>query len=353
MKLERDEFDVLIPSIPGGTPPPGTPPPGENPLGGVKEWPPKTPPPGSSKTPPPTDDSDDGGGDDSETDSEEEEGKSKDKEGKGKGKEVEIKIKKIGKGGMGSSLTPDQSKALQEEMGISLEIAGEDTARKLIQEAANNMDKLPKEAGGSQELLRRRIAELSRPKVDWKSALKRFIGKAMSSKEPIMPNRRFVSRGQYLSGDKRKYDALSAAAVACDTSGSMSQADITLILSETAGIINAKKIKKTEVIYFDAGIQNVDTLKFPNPTFDFDKATGGGGTTFAEPLQYMIDKFKKNQLELAIFCTDGVNSDHAAVDSLSVPNNFKKILVWVILDMPEYEPPFGAMVVHISKRDLE
>jgi predicted metal-dependent peptidase len=238
-------------------------------------------------------------------------------------------------------------------MGISVEIAGEDTARKLIQEAANNIDKLPKEAGSSQGLLRRYVAELSRPKVDWKSALKRFIGRAMSNSESIMPNRRFVSRGQYLTGDRNKYDALSAAVVACDTSGSMSQADITMILSETTGIINSKKIKKTEIVYFDAGIQNVDTVKFPNPTFDFDKATGGGGTTFAEPLQYMIDKFKKNQLELAIFCTDGVNSDHDAVNGLSVPNNFKKILVWLILDMPEYEPPFGAMVVHISKRDLE
>lgn len=333
MKLERSEFDVLFPNK-GGS---------QKNAGGSSK--------GAKLWPPPDNENDKDNSKDGEGGSEEQEGEEQESGDKGSGKEVTIK--NIGKGGIGGTMTPEISKRLQEEMGVEIIVPGESDAKKLIEVADNNRELLPKEGGTGKGLLRRAIAELSRPKVDWKGALKRFIGKAMSNSESILPNRRFVSRDQYISGEKTRYDALSSAIVAVDTSGSMSKDDITGILSEVLGIIKAKKVRKTRIIYFDDGIQSNDEVKFPNPKIDFNKVEGGGGTTFYEPLAYMLQEFKKNKAELLVFCTDGMNSDREKVNSLSVPPNFRKILVWIVMDMPEYEPPFGAMVVHISKKDLE
>jgi hypothetical protein len=343
MKLERSEFDILTPGGGGGGG--GETPPGPSPRG-IIPW----PPPESEDG-----DGDAKGGTEMPKDKGEKDKDDKGKGGKSKEKgEYEVKVTTLGKGGMGGTMTPEQSKALQEEMGIEIVIPTESDAKKLEEQAANSMDSLPKGAGRGKGLLRRRIAELTRPKVDWKAALKRFIGKAMSNAESILPNRRFVSRDQYISGERTKYDALGNAIVAVDTSGSMSQEDITQILSETLGIIKAKKIKKTRIVYFDDGIKgSIDEVKFPNPKIDFNKVEGGGGTTFAQPLAFMLQEFKKNKADLLVFCTDGMNADPGEVAKLSITPNFKKVLVWVIMDMPEYQPPFGSMSIHISKRDME
>jgi len=187
---------------------------------------------------------------------------------------------------------------------------------------------------------------LTEPIVDWKSALRRFIGKAMSSTEQYLGSRRHLYKNDYFYAEKRKYEALENAVVAVDTSGSMTPEAIEIILSEVRGIIKAKKVAKTQVVYFDHGIQDIDHVGAKS-IFDYSKAKGGGGTSFIEPLQYMEEQYKKNKMNIAVFMTDGY-----ADLNLPIPK-WQNIFVWVILDNPEFKAPFGKLVVHISRSQMK
>ena len=268
-----------------------------------------------------------------------------------------VNIKSVNKNGIvgessisqspGTMISPEDSKKLQESLGVPVELpqAGDD--EKYAEEARRHIDKLTSgEAGSGKGGIRRAVMRLTEPIVDWKSALRRFIGKAMSSTEQYLGSRRHLYKNDYFYAEKRKYEALETAVVAVDTSGSMTPKAIELILSEVRGIIKVKKIKKTQVVYFDHGIQDIDHVGSKS-AFDYSKAKGGGGTSFIEPLQYMEEQYKKNKMNLAVFMTDGYAN-------LQLPTpKWQNIFVWVILDNPEFRAPFGHLVVHISRSQMK
>ena len=329
MKLKREEFNVLIPPMKSGR---GEPDPKKPKVRGVQ--------PIDILEP---DDEDDGG--DSGDDTQDIGG-------------VSVKIRKIGANGdiegeagtdstPGSMMSPEDSRKLQESLGVPVELPEEGDDVKYAEEARRHIDKLTSgDAGSGKGSIRRAVMRLTEPIVDWKSALRRFIGKAMSSTEPFLGSRRHLYKEDYFYAEKRKYDALDTAVVAVDTSGSMSPKAIELILGEVRGIIKAKKIKQTQVVYFDDGLQAIDTVN-EKSIFDLRKAKGGGGTSFLEPLQYMEEQYKKNKMSLAVFMTDGYAN-------LNLPTpKWQKIFVWVILDNPSFRAPFGTMVIHISRSQMQ
>lgn len=367
MKLKRDDFKVLVPSESVDSEGEGTP------MSGVEPFEPdggKGSGSGSGDSSDKEDKEDkekqEGGGSSKEKG---EEGKEGEGQGKGsgaggdkeerkmgaggeKGPDIDKKIEKVSGKGIGATLTPEESAKLQEELGVPVEVPTEGDADKIKEDAKRaiaktSSDSGSKQAGTGKGLLRRAIARLTQPQIDWKAALRKFIGKAMSTSEMYMGSRRHLHTGDYLYGEKWKFDALQNAVVAVDTSGSMGPEQIEMILSEISGIIKAKKVKTTEVVYFDGDVQSVDTISNTNAIFDLDKVQGGGGTNFKPPLRYMEDKFRKGKLDLAVFCTDGYNSDNP----LPIPK-FKNIFVWVILDNPEFKPPFGTLTCHISRKDV-
>lgn len=334
MKLKRNEFDPLRLPVKGRTG--GR---GDGQTDPRKPIDPDDIEPGDDDD----DDDDDGGNDD------------------GEDKDVDVEVKTVGKGGSssgnpedinvtvdaGGMLTPDESKALQEQLGVPVELPGAGDDEKMTQEARRHVDKLSQggEPGSGKGGLRRAVMKLTEPIVDWKSVLKRFIGKAMSSTEPVLGSRRHLYKGDYFYGEKNKYEAMDNAVVAVDTSGSMTPKAIEMILSEIKGIIKVKKIKKTTVVYFDHGIQGIDEVG-EKSAFDMRKIGGGGGTSFMEPLQYMTEQYKKGKMNLAVFMTDGYAD-------LRLPTpKYSKIFVWVILDNPEFKAPFGQLVVHISQKQM-
>jgi len=328
MKLKRGDFNVLTPPGEGGDADPDAP--------KTKGVEPIIPPEGDEGgTPPPPSDGD---GD-----------KSKSGEGEDtKPVKIDAEAKTIVSVDAGGMVTPEESAKLQEQLGVPVELPGEGDDEKYAQEARRHIDKLSSgDQGSGKGMLRRAVARLTEPQVDWKSVLKRFIGKAMSSSEQYLGSRRHLYKGDYFYGEKNKYEALENAVVAVDTSGSMSVEAIELILSEVKGIITAKKIKNTTIIYFDDGIQDTDTIKGTKKVFDLRKAKGGGGTSFAEPLQLMEEYYKKGKMQMAVFMTDGYAN-------LNLPTpKYKDIFVWVILDNPTFRPPFGKLVVNISQKQMD
>lgn len=289
-------------------------------------------------------------------------------QGKGQGKEgiKEIKLEteevpggniEIVKnpGGLGGILTSEESRDLQKALGVPIEEAPSDA--KIEEIARRAVESLPKRdksysrsgGGGKNMSLRDYLLNRLRPQVDWRKALKDFIGKALGNKiENYVGNRRFIHQGDYYSAERRMENVMKSCVCAIDISGSMGDEEVATILTEVKGIVEAKKIKETVLVYFHTAIALVRTLKTPGAVKKYEgERPGSGGTDFIPPLEYMNKAWKDGKMELGVFLTDGF----ADLD-LPVPK-FKDKFIWVILDNPSFEPPFGKMTVYINSKDIK
>ena len=214
-----------------------------------------------------------------------------------------------------------------------------------MEEAVRNKSKLlgGTGRGTGKGLLGRAIDSMSKPQVNWKTELRRFIGKLPRGSEDIWRKKAF-SRGEYISDDRTKEGAMGNAVMAVDTSGSMGDDELRAILGEIYDIIVTKQIKRTEIVYFDDGIQGIDMVK-SKPKFDYTKATGGGGTSFIDPIDHIKMRDKQHKMDLAVFCTDGYGDQ----EKLDTNPSYKKKFVWLIIDNPGWVAPFGR-VIHISSK---
>lgn len=176
-----------------------------------------------------------------------------------------------------------------------------------------------------------------KPQQDWKKVLKDLIGKAVSEYKLIFGNRRFIHSGDYLYRVKQHTDGLSNGLVCIDVSGSISDAHLQMFLNETLAIMEAKKIKKVTVLFFDDGVQKV----VPNVTKkDILKVSTNarGGTQF-KPTFNWISQNQSKKFELILFFTDGYNSDG------TIPKpDWAKYFWWVIVDNPAWSAPWGRRV---------
>jgi predicted metal-dependent peptidase len=232
----------------------------------------------------------------------------------------------------GGMLTPEESDILQRQMGVTVEHGkpGDDEA--WTKEAARHVDKLTSNRGGiggsGNGNLRRLIARLSEPQTDWKAALKRFIGKALSSTESYLGSRRHLYKDDYFYGEKNKYDALDKVAVAIDVTGSV-QGDFAEFLSEVAGILQARKIKEIHVLPFAETVHDVVVIKGSKKVVpsDFEHVRLGGGTENITAIKDYVEKTMKNQISFCVIITDG----HLTTGLPSPPKaDWGKNTIWLV-----------------------
>ena len=232
----------------------------------------------------------------------------------------------------GGMLTPEESDALQKQLGVPVEHAGEGDDESWTKEAGRHVDKLTSNRGGiggsGNGNLRRLIAKLSEPQTDWKAALKRFIGKALSSTESYLGSRRHLYKGDYFYGEKNKYEALDKVAVAIDVTGSV-QGDFAEFLAEVAGILQARKIKEIHVLPFAESVHDVVVIKGSKKVVpsDFEHVKLGGGTENITAIKDYIDKTMKNNIAFCVIITDG----HLTTGLPSPPKaNWGKNTIWLV-----------------------
>lgn len=349
-KLKREEFDVMLP--PGCTDGDGD---GEQvtDAGTIDPPPPsdkkKDPKDGKGDDKDPKDDKgDDEGGDGA--------GKGKDgkKDAKGKGagdeKTHDVKIEPI-ESGSGGILTEDQSREMQKDLGVPYE--GHGMSADEIKEKINRAlidDTIPEHKGGSKQAgsgkggLRNALAKIAKPQVDWRKALKKYIGRNPLGREEKLGHRNFIHSGDYIWTDRQKdKGAVAEAICAVDVSGSMSDDNVAIILTEIKGMVEAKKVKNTRIVYFHSDIELIVDLKGPGAVKRYQgNKVGSGGTDFRPPIEEMQAAYKKHKLEIALFLTDG----HA---DLNLPKpKFSNKFIWVILDNPGFVPPWGNMCVYVN-----
>jgi hypothetical protein len=340
--LDKGEFNIIKPSKQGGGPKPPQPP--TLPPDNITPWKPK---PGDPPPPPPPG----GKGGDGKG-----EGKDK-KPGQGTGGEI-TSVTIVPTAGTGGIISTDQSAQLQKDLGVPVELPTmtEEQIRSKIREALREGD-VPadvntgsKSAGAGSGGLRAALAKLTRPQVDWRQALRKFIGRSTQEFEEIMGHRNFIHSDDYIWTERDKENTMITEAVcAVDVSGSMSDDNVAIILNEIKHMVEAKNVKNTTIVYFHSEIEKITELKGKGAVRKYDgEKVGSGGTNFVPPLSHMQAVDKKGALEVALFLTDGydITWDGTTV-KLPKPKYVNKF-IWVILDNPAFQPPWGHMTVYIE-----
>jgi len=196
------------------------------------------------------------------------------------------------------------------------------------------------------EKARRLIKEIStsKPKVDWKRELKKFLDKAFNEYDYALPNRRMLGGGDITYGRKKVgQDTLKTLVLPVDTSGSISKAQIKVFFEEVWSLATKLEIDKTIIIYCSDDIDAVDVVKRGDkPDLSKWASTGGNAKGFDPPFAYI----EKNKIKpsAVIYLTDSFAS-YPSVSKYGI-KKYKDRVFWFICNSTSNfdKPPFGKYI---------
>lgn len=170
---------------------------------------------------------------------------------------------------------------------------------------------------------------LLNPKLPWNRILQKYLhATAKSDYSFRKANRRFFPKYHLPSLHS---ESLMNIAIAVDASGSVSDEDFKVFVSETSGILRMMRPEKITLIQFDTEIIKVDEVR---SVMDLSKVTftGRGGTDIHPVLEWAT----VNKPQLLLVFTDG---EFRFTDvKTKVP------VLWVIHNSPQFTAPFGKVI---------
>lgn len=169
-----------------------------------------------------------------------------------------------------------------------------------VRDKSNNRGTLPMFA-------QRMLEKLKKPQTDWRTILNDFIQEEICDYSFSPPDRRFQDSPFFLPdfNEMGKNDNVSDILFFVDTSGSISDNDMTTAYSEIKGAIDQYDGKLQGWLgFFDAAIIE------PKPFSSFEefiviKPAGGGGTDFQIIFEYVDQHMKDKEPNCIIILTDG------------------------------------------------
>lgn len=175
----------------------------------------------------------------------------------------------------------------------------------------------------------REIEEFLDPTLGWRDLLWQYVLSTPFDYSGF--DRRFIWQGLYLDeviGEKVQ------AAIAIDTSSSISQGELAEFISEIQGLLDAYPVFEGTLFYADTELYG--PYEFSNID-EIPKPQGGGGTSFVKFFQYM-EKNLCDDKPLCLYFTDGFGEFPAKPPDLDV--------IWVICSggVCSEEIPFGKVV---------
>jgi hypothetical protein len=208
-------------------------------------------------------------------------------------------------------------------------------------------DSSVKTAGDMPASIRRALAKLKKPVINWKEELERYIDQAISKTKYDLPSRRFLAQGEAQYGYKSYKVDFENVVVAIDTSGSINRDMIEQFLSEVIAIGESYSPEKTIVLYCDTKVYEPDIIE-PGEKPDFSKIAGGGGTNFWPPFKW-VEKNMIDQGEaptVFIYFTDGI-ADFPSESDYNI-EIYSDRCIWVFLSFNgepfEGQQPFGERI---------
>jgi predicted metal-dependent peptidase len=203
--------------------------------------------------------------------------------------------------------------------------------------AADTAAKAQKAAGKMPAGLDRFIKELVNPKVPWTELLRQFVERAAKNDYTWrMPNRRYIPMGVFLPS--LYSEELGSVVIAIDTSGSVTEEELTQFASEISSILEEYPTTIT-VIYCDSRVAGHQVFERDDLPLDL-QPKGGGGTDFRPPFKFA----EKEGLEPVCFI---YLTDMECDDYPDEPPDYP--VMWVStqeLDNIYYggTPPFGEVI---------
>jgi predicted metal-dependent peptidase len=196
-------------------------------------------------------------------------------------------------------------------------------------------------AGGNGD---RSFDDLLKVQVDWREVLREFVSNTCVGNDYATyarPNRRLLSQGVYMpSGISETIEEL---VLALDTSGSIGQREITVMLTEAASILETVKPNKVRVLYWGSDVVRDEVYEMHelDQMIDSTKPRGGGGTDVRCVTEYM----RENNItpSAVVVLTDGYLFGGWGTWTCPV--------LWTILDNEHANPDVGKRV-HIKARDM-
>lgn len=202
-------------------------------------------------------------------------------------------------------------------------------ALKSAANAAKSQGKLPGD-------LERLVEELVEPKADWKALLRTALSNALGHDEATWarPNRRKLAMAPHVFLPGTSGYRAGKVGVVIDTSGSIGQEELTLFLSETAGILQDGKPEECKVLWTDSQVAGIDDVSEPAELMDL-KAKGGGGTDMEAAFPVMVKEFDYADDITAIILTDGYTHFSQAPDGI-------QNVIWVSTGITDI--PYGTVI---------
>lgn len=180
------------------------------------------------------------------------------------------------------------------------------------------------------------IDQWANPKVDWRARLREFIEMtARGDYDWMRADRQYLQRGMYVPD--LYSSTLPMLAVAFDTSGSVSDPEVSQFFAELNSIL--EEFKETEVLFIqcDASVQSMDVMTSEDLPIE-PKVHGRGGTAFS-PVFRAIDESDHNPVCL-VYCSDMECNDYGPQPDYPV--------LWVATGTVAGDgwnaPPFGEVV---------
>jgi len=243
-------------------------------------------------------------------------------------------------GGNGGSGQPGGGQPIDEhDWEGAQELTGEEKIEleKQIDEALRQGSMLAGKTGGN---VSRNIEELLTPQIDWREALREFVTTTCAGHDYgtwARPNRRFMGAGVYMPSPIS--EQIEELVIAADTSGSISQRELTVMLSEIASIADTVKPSRIRLLYWGHEIAGDETYEEQDiqDLAQSTKPIGGGGTDVNCVTAYM-DEHGINP-QAVVVLTDGYLAGDWGQWSCPV--------LWCVLDNRRAVPDVGQ-VVHIK-----
>jgi predicted metal-dependent peptidase len=221
--------------------------------------------------------------------------------------------------------TADDDGSLKDEWTKNLMDAAEAMS---IRDPSNKCGLLPK-------CVDRILTELRKPQTDWRTILNDFIQEEITDYSFTPPDRRFDESPFFLPDYNEKEDMVKDILFMIDTSGSMSDEEITAAYSEIKGAIDQFNGRlKGWLGFFDAKV--VEPKPFANEDeFRIIRPKGGGGTRFDIIFDY-VAKHMETPPASIIIMTDGYADFPNEKEANNIP------VLWLLVN-DGVSPPWGKV----------
>ena len=216
---------------------------------------------------------------------------------------------------------------------------GYDKNSESVDQATKGMEeKVKKTIGNAPGSLKTKLEGMYNTNTNWKRELKKVVGHSISPEEKrsAYTNKNvLVSQDRVSRTEKDKFDHIDYIMCCIDTSGSLSEDQLRLILSEVYSLALQKKPLTLVVVQCDTKVQDI---KIYNNIKDLKRDSkvatikGGGGTELKPCWELLKDdpRFKKRRCELFMVFTDGY------LDQYPRDRKTMQHLCWCITDNPGF-----------------